>query len=102
MIKAAIPVFCVESAARANEFYCDRLGFTLEFAHNHDGGYTDPCYMGLSRDGVWLIVSSFVGRRGGSVANLWTDDVAAYHREFVRKNVKIDDGHPVARRPSRL
>ena len=93
MIKFAIPLLHVSDIAAAEEFYCVRLGFTLEFAHRPDGITADPCYMGISRDGVWLHLSSFSGDGvAGGVANLLVDDVDALHREFVGKGVPIAVG----------
>ena len=91
MIKAAVPLLHVSNASQAEEFYCNRLGFTKEFAHRPDGVTADPCYMGVSRDDVWLILSSFSGDGvAGGVANLMVDDVDALHREFLSKNVPVD------------
>ena len=61
LIKIAIPLVHASSSAAAEEFYCERLGFRREFAHRGGKAKADPCYMGVSRDGVWLHVSSFSG-----------------------------------------
>jgi uncharacterized glyoxalase superfamily protein PhnB len=91
VLKLAIPVLQVSNAAAAEEFYCDWLGFRREFAHRPDGVTTDPCYMGVARDGVWLHLSSFSGDGVfGGVANLITEAVDALHAEFVSKGVPID------------
>jgi uncharacterized glyoxalase superfamily protein PhnB len=91
MIKSATPLLHVSNSAAAQKFYCDRLGFRLEFAHCSDESLPDPCYMGISRDGVWIIVSSFSGDGvAGGVVNFVVDDVDALHDEFVGKDVKID------------
>ncbi len=93
MIKLAIPVLHVSNSAAAEEFYCNRLGFQLEFANRLDAAKPDPCYMGISRDGVWLHVSSLSGDGvSGCAVNLWVDDVDALHAEFVAKDVPIDVG----------
>ena len=90
MIKVAVPLLHVSSAAAAQEFYCNRLGFELEFAHRAIESQPDPCYMGLSRDGVWIHVSSFSGDGvAGGVVNLLVDGVDALHAEFVAKGVAI-------------
>ena len=93
LIKVAIPLVRVSSSAAAEEFYCERLGFRREFAHRGDKAKADPCYMGVSRDGVWLHVSSFSddGVSGG-VVNLIVEDVDALHAELVKKRVRIDTG----------
>lgn len=93
MLKFAIPVLHISNSIKAEEFYCARLGFKKEFANRPDEKRTDPCYMGISRGGVWLHLSSFSGDGiSGGVANLYVDDVDALHGEFKAKNVPIDSG----------
>lgn len=93
MLKLAIPLLRVSKSAEAEEFYCNRLGFRREFAHRSDDARTDPCYMGLTRDGVWLHVSSFPGDgKCGGVANLIVEDLDALHAELIGKGVRIDTG----------
>jgi catechol 2,3-dioxygenase-like lactoylglutathione lyase family enzyme len=96
VFKIAIPVLRVSDAAQAEEFYCQRLGFHLDFAHRSDDARPDPCYMGLSRDDARLHVSSFPGDGVyGSAVHLFVSDVDALHAELVAKGVAIDAGHPV-------
>jgi hypothetical protein len=46
--------------------------------------------MGISRDGVWLHISSFSGDGvSGGVANLIVDNVDTLHAEFVAKAIRI-------------
>lgn len=107
MLKLAIPVLHVSSSAAAEEFYCNRLGFRRQFAYRVDKAKPDPCYMGLTCDGVWLHVSSFPGDGvSGGVVYLLVEDVDALHAEFVAKGVPIDleptdqtrHGHPASGR----
>ena len=91
MFKLAIPVLHVSSSAVAKEFYCNGLGFSPQFAYRVDEAKPDPCYMGLTRDGVWLHVSSFSGDGvSGGVVFLLVEDVDALHTELVAKGVPID------------
>jgi uncharacterized glyoxalase superfamily protein PhnB len=93
LFKLAIPLLHVSNSAAAEEFYCRRLGFRREFAHRGDEAKADPCYMGLTRDGVWLHVSSFSGDGiSGGVVNLIVEDVDALHVELVAQGVRIDSG----------
>lgn len=93
MFKLAIPLLHVSNSAAAEDFYCNRLGFRREFAHRSDGTKSDPCYMGLTRDGVWIHVSSFSGDGvSGGVVNLLVEDVDTLHAELVAKGVRIDTG----------
>ena len=90
MLKLAIPLLHVSSSMEAEDFYCNRLGFKREFAYRVNDAKADPCYMGVSRDGVWLHISSFSGDGvSGSVANVMVDDVDALHAELAPKNIRI-------------
>ena len=93
MIKGAVPLLHVSNAAAAEEFYCGKLGFRLEFAPRCRDALPDPCYMGVSRDGAWIRLSSFSGDGVvGGVVNLLVDDVDVLHTEFVGKGVAIAVG----------
>jgi Glyoxalase superfamily protein len=91
----------VANCAAAENFYCNRLGFRREFAHRGDDALPDPCYMGVTRDRVWLHISSFSGDGVfGGVANLLVDDVDALSAEFLAKGVAIAVG--LSTRPGAL
>ena len=93
MIKLAIPLVHVSDSAAAEDFYCNRLGFRREFAYRVDDAKPDPCFMGLTRDGVWLHLSSFSGDGvAGGVIGLIVDDVDAVYAELAGKGVRIDTG----------
>jgi uncharacterized glyoxalase superfamily protein PhnB len=93
VLKLAIPLLHVSSCESAENFYCKQLGFRREFAHRPDGVDADPCYMGVTRDGVWLHLSSFSGDGvPGGVANLIVEGVDALHVEFVGRGVEIAVG----------
>jgi uncharacterized glyoxalase superfamily protein PhnB len=91
LLTLAIPLLHVANSVAAEDFYCNRLGFRREFAHRGDNALPDPCYMGVTRDRVWLHISSFSGDGAfGGGANLLVDNVDALHAEFLAKGVKID------------
>jgi catechol 2,3-dioxygenase-like lactoylglutathione lyase family enzyme len=99
VFKLAIPLLHVTDSAAAEDFYCNRLGFRLEFAHRPgepakaDRSSADPCYMGLTREGVWLHLSSFSGDGvSGGVVNFLVEGVDALHAELLAKGVPIDTG----------
>ncbi len=64
MFESVMPLLHVSNAQAAVEFYA-RLGFLIEYAHgplvSPTSPHADPCYMALSRDNVWIILSSFSG-----------------------------------------
>jgi uncharacterized glyoxalase superfamily protein PhnB len=93
LLKLAIPVLHVNSSAAAEDFYCKRLGFRLEFAHRADESKADPCYMGLVRDNASLHISSFSGDGVcGGVVRFEVEDVDALHAELAENGVRIDTG----------
>jgi catechol 2,3-dioxygenase-like lactoylglutathione lyase family enzyme len=94
MLESAMPLLHVSNAQAAQEFYA-RLGFRIEYAHGPHVStacpHADPCYMGLSRDGVWIILSSFPGDGvAGGVVNFHLDDVDALYGEFVAAQIPVD------------
>ncbi len=90
MIASAIPVIAVSDSVRAEEYYCGSLGFEKKFAFRPDPTRMDPCYLGVSRDGVWLHLQSFKPERAGKTdAFFWVADVDSLHDEFLLRNVPI-------------
>ncbi len=90
MLKQVIPVLHMTNADATEEFYCRLLGFRREFNVPANETRRDPCYLGVSRDGAVLHLSSHAddGVVGGVVYFL-TDDVDALHSEFLSKKVSI-------------
>ena len=90
MIRQAIPVFHITNADTSEAFYCGLLGFQREFQVPASETSRDPCYLGISRDGAVLHLSSHAGDGVvGGVVYFVCDDVDALHAEFVSKNVHI-------------
>jgi len=90
MLKIAIPVLHVSSSERAEEFYCNRLGFRRTFAYRLDDRKRDFCCLVLMRDGVKFHLSSFSGDGvSGGVATFLVDDVDALYAEFVASDVGV-------------
>jgi catechol 2,3-dioxygenase-like lactoylglutathione lyase family enzyme len=84
-------VLHVASAARAEAFCCDRLGFEKGFAYRLDPARADPCYLGLVRDQARLHVSSFAGDSvAGAAVYLLVDDVDRLHEELRANGVAIE------------
>lgn len=84
MLKQAIPVLHITNADQSEAFYCQLLGFRLEFKVPEDATGRAPCYMGVSRDGAVLHLSSHSGDGViGGVVFFIADDVDALHAEFV-------------------
>jgi catechol 2,3-dioxygenase-like lactoylglutathione lyase family enzyme len=92
-ILGVTPVLGVSDSRAAEEFYCGKLGFELQFAYRPFGDRDDPCHMGVKRDNTAMRVSSFSGHGvPGTGVIIWTDDVDLLHEEFVSKAVPIEMG----------
>ena len=90
MLTSAIPLLHVSKSAEAEVFYCDQLGFRREFAYRPDPARSDPCFMGLARDGVKLHLSSHAGDGvAGGVINFTVDNVDALYAEFLAQQVVV-------------
>ena len=93
MLKQAIPVLHIANADAAEAFYCQLLGFQREFQVPASETKRDPCYIGLSRDGAVLHLSSHAGDgAAGGVVYFLADDVDALHAEIHGKGCQ----HPYA------
>ena len=93
MVKRAIPLLHMTSADSTEAFYCERLGFHLEFEVPASETQRDPCYMGVARDGAVLHMSSHAGDGVvGGVVNFQCDEVDSLHAEFEAKGVAIHVG----------
>ena len=91
MLRRAIPVLHVKSSIAAEQYYSTGLGFRRRFAYRPDEPKSDPCYMGLERDGVVFHISSFIGDGvAGGVATFIVDDLDALHAELRERSVAID------------
>ena len=89
MFRHAIPVLHVEPIELAKDFY-GKLGFEEIFAYRFDDRRSDPCYMGLRREGVTIHVSSFVGDGvAGGVVFIVVDDVDALYEELIGRGISI-------------
>ena len=83
MIERAIPVLSVKDCSKAEDYYCNILGFQKMFAHRPDPTKSNPCYVGVARDGVWLHLESFRPERAGQTsAFLSVTDVDKLYAEI--------------------
>jgi uncharacterized glyoxalase superfamily protein PhnB len=86
MIHSAIPVLSVTDSSKAEDYYCRVLGFETMFAYRPDPNRSDPCYLGVARDGVWLHLHSFKPERAGMTdAFLYVADVDGLYAEFMAR-----------------
>jgi len=61
MLKIAHPIFGVTSSAKAEQFYCEKLGFRVKHLYRPDPKQLDPCWTVVIRDRVPIVLSSFQG-----------------------------------------
>jgi len=92
MIRSTVPILHVRRIEAAEAFYCGLLGFRVAFSVPVHDDRPDPGYLGLTRDGVELHVSSYPGDGvGWGAAYFRVEDVDALHAEFVAKGAPIPD-----------
>jgi hypothetical protein len=86
-IEAPIPIFRIFDVAKAMEFYCGFLGFTLDWEHRF--GENFPLYCQISRSGMLLHLSEHSGDASpGAKAFVWTKGVRAFQSELADKDYR--------------
>jgi uncharacterized glyoxalase superfamily protein PhnB len=82
-----IPILRSFEETKAKEFYCDFLGFKIDFEHRFAADL--PLYLQVSRDGVAVHLTEHHGdvTPGGAV-RIEVDDIDALHAELTAKNYK--------------
>jgi hypothetical protein len=84
----AIPVLRIFDVAKAKEFYCGYLAFTVDWEHRFDDN--SPVYMQVSRAGQLFHLSEHYGDacRGATVFIKMTG-IRSYHAELTGKEYKF-------------
>ncbi len=84
MFKIALPILGVSKSEVAEAFYCEKLGFRRAYTYRPDPTRSDPCWLGVVRDGAHVVLSSFDGDGppGTRGVQIYVQDVAAVRREF--------------------
>ena len=93
----AIPILRIFDVAKAREFYCDFLAFSVKMEHRHQPDL--PLYMAVERSGLELHLSEHHGDASpGSTAFVWMAGVKAFHAELISKQYRY--GRPgIIRQP---
>ena len=82
-----IPILRIFNVDKAKEFYCDFLGFIIDWEHRSDD--KAPIYMQISRDELVLHLSEHHGdATPGSTVFVWMTKVDDFNRELLGKNYK--------------
>jgi catechol 2,3-dioxygenase-like lactoylglutathione lyase family enzyme len=88
MLKVAHPILGVTSSAKAEQFYCGKLGFRVKHVYRPDPKQDDPCWMVVIRDRVPIVLSSFQGDGPpGRGLQIYVDDVRELRDELERAGV---------------
>ncbi|WP_271407763.1 glyoxalase superfamily protein [Pseudomonas sp. Q1-7] len=79
-----IPILRIFDEAKAREFYCGFLGFSVEFEHRFEADL--PLYMGITRAGLQLHLSEHHGDASpGATLFVPMRDIHALHDELIGK-----------------
>ena len=83
----AVPVLRIFSVEKAREFYCDFLGFGVDWEHRFGNDF--PLYMQISRAGLVLHLSEHHGDAcPGSAVHVEMTGLDAFHRAVTAKPYK--------------
>lgn len=81
----AIPILRIFDEAKARAFYCEFLGFAVEFEHRFEARL--PLHMGLSRAGVKFHLTEHHGDAcPGSTVFVPMHGIQAFYRELIGKH----------------
>lgn len=84
-VSQTIPILRIFSVEKAREFYCEFLGFAIDWEHRFDG--VSPIYMQISRAGLMLHLSEHHGDCcPGSTVFVRVTGLDEFHREITAKN----------------
>lgn len=84
---APVPILRSFDEAKAREFYCGFLGFTVDFEHRFEPGL--PLYMGLSRGRLALHLSEHHGDASpGATLHVPMAGIAPFQQELAAKAYK--------------
>lgn len=82
-----IPVFQIFNEDLAKEFYCNFLGFHIDWEHRFDEGL--PLYLQVTIGSVHLHLTEHHGDcTPGSKCRIYVDDAEELQKELVSKNYK--------------
>ncbi len=84
-VQQTIPILRIFDVAKAKEFYCDYLGFELEWEHRFEPGM--PVYMQVTRGGMTLHLSEHHGDAcPGARVFAWVTGIKAFHEQISGKD----------------
>jgi catechol 2,3-dioxygenase-like lactoylglutathione lyase family enzyme len=88
-ITKTIPILRIFDEAKAREFYCDWLGFKIDFEHRFEPHA--PIYMGVSLGNISLHLSEHHGD-GTPGSRVFVECVGLkdYHKELIDKQYKYN------------
>ncbi len=85
--RRVVPVLRIFDEAKAREFYCGFLGFTVDWEHRFEDDA--PLYMQVSLGGITLHLSEHHGDgTPGSVVFIDMTGLDALHREITARNYR--------------
>lgn len=80
-----IPILRIFDVAKAQEFYCDFLGFAVVMEHRHEPDL--PLYMAIARAGLELHLSEHHGDASpGSTTFVWMTGIRQFQAELTAKH----------------
>lgn len=79
--KQTIPILRIFDVQKAKDFYCDILGFTVDWEHHFDDN--SPAYLQVSRGRLTMHLSEHHGdSTPGSTVFVWMTGTEGFHQEI--------------------
>lgn len=88
MAVGEVVTFRILDTERATRFYCDQLGFALDWIWRP--GEELPALMSISRDGFSLFLTEYPECECGGLVSLFVDDIETWCKELMGNGVHLD------------
>jgi uncharacterized glyoxalase superfamily protein PhnB len=88
-MQAVIPALRITNEARSKAFYCDALGFQVDWEHRFEPGF--PIFMQISRDNLTLYLTEHTGDcQVGGLVYLYVPDVDAWYAQLTQHGIQAE------------
>jgi uncharacterized glyoxalase superfamily protein PhnB len=84
----AVPVLRIRHLVQSERFYCDVLGFKVDWRWREAEGL--PVFMQISRDGLRLYLTEQPLCEFGGLVYLYVDDVDRWYSDILKTSTGVD------------
>lgn len=89
-MQQVMPTLRITDYARSKAFYCDGLGFQIDWEHRFEPHF--PVFMQVSREGLAFFLTQHKGDCPvGGLVHLYVPDVDAWYAELQGKGIPVQE-----------